>query len=92
MVNGVETVSINDLDVVDFRDEKISGMFRTDLNGSRILIAKKVLINRDNTLETLVHEVAHKVGGGDGEHSHVTNIEYIWSGIVARLTDKKVEA
>jgi hypothetical protein len=33
-----------------------------------------------------VHEVAHKAGGGDGEKSHVANIERIWSTIVGELT------
>ena len=29
---------------------------------------------------------AARAGGGDGEKDHVSNIERIWSGIVARLT------
>jgi hypothetical protein len=83
LVNGVEPVSIDEVDIVDFRDEKIVGMFRSD--SRRVLIAKKIVSDRDMTLETLIHEVAHRKGG-DGEHSHVESIERIWSGIVARLT------
>jgi len=36
------------------------------------------------TLETVVHEVAHRFGG-DGSHHHVAALERIWSGIVSNL-------
>lgn len=87
LVNGVEPVSINDLDIVDFRDEKIRGMFRQTAEATRVMLAKKILADRDLTLRVLVHEVAHRTGG-DGEKGHVANLERIWAGIVARLCDR----
>jgi hypothetical protein len=82
MVNGVEKVGISEIDVVDFRDQAIRGMFKGD--DRRILLAKKILAERDLTLRVLVHEVAHRQGG-DGEKDHVARIEEIWSGIVSNL-------
>jgi len=80
LVNPVEPCTLDDLDVTDFRDENIRGMFKD----GRILLAKKILTDRNLTLRVLVHEVAHRAGG-DGEKGHVSNIEHIWSGIVAGL-------
>jgi hypothetical protein len=68
------------VDVADFRDEAIRGMHKD----GRELLAKKILADRNLTLRVLVHEVAHR-NGGDGEKGHVSNIERIWSGIVAGL-------
>ena len=85
LVNAVEPVTINDVEIVDFRDEKLRGIFRGD-NG-RILLARKIVGDRDLSLRVLVHEVAHREGG-DGEKGHVANIERIWSGIVANLTNR----
>lgn len=87
LVNGVSPVTINDIDIVDFRDPLIQGMFQSP--AGRVMLAKKVTQDRNVTLEVMVHEVAHRTGG-DGEKGHVANIERIWSGIVARLTDKVV--
>ena len=80
IVNPVESVTLDDVDVTDFRDVNIRGMFKD----GRIVLAKKILSDRDLTLRVLVHEVAHR-NGGDGEKGHVSNIERIWSGIVAGL-------
>jgi len=82
MVAASEKISLADVDVVDFRDNKIRGLFKD----GRIQLRKDILADRDLTLRVLVHEAAHKAGGGDGEKDHVSNIERIWSGIVARLT------
>lgn len=84
LVSAEEPIGIADVDVADFRDEKIRGLFFRDTG--RIQISKSVLSDRATTLRVLVHEAAHKAGGGDGEKDHVSNIERIWSGIVARLT------
>jgi hypothetical protein len=86
LVNGVTPVTLIDIDVADFRDPKVSGLFSPATG--RIQLAKKILHDRDLTLRFLVHETAHKLGGRDGEHDHVVNIEKLWTGIVARLTDK----
>ena len=82
MTNGVEPVTINDIAVVDFRDPKILGMFKSP--SGRVLLAKKILQDPHQTLRVLVHEVAHRQGN-DGQHDHVSRIEHIWSNIVARL-------
>jgi len=70
-------------DVVDFRDEKLQGQWKD----GRYLIARGQLADRDETLCTLVHEVAHEVGA-DGEKSHVARIEALWTRIVGKLRDK----
>jgi len=80
LVGKVVPVSLDEIDVADFRDERMMGLYE---NG-RVLLAKKNLADRDTTLETLVHEVAHREGG-DGSKSHVATIERLWSGIVAHL-------
>lgn len=80
LVNPVEPVNLDTIDVVDFRSATVLGMYKE----SRVLLAKNRLSDRNVTLETLVHEVAHR-RGGDGEHAHVAAIEAIWSGIVANL-------
>jgi len=82
LVNAVEPVTLAEIDIVDFRSEKIEGMYKED----RFLIAKNKL-SRNSALEVLIHEVAHRGASFDGSHSHVCRIEKIWSGIVANLRD-----
>jgi len=89
MVAGVEPVALAEVDIADFRDPKLRGLFipSEDVGGApRIQLKKGILADGDLTLRVLVHEVAHKAGGGDGEKDHVSNIERIWCGIVAKLT------
>jgi hypothetical protein len=80
LVAGVTDCKLNEVDVVDFRSANLQGQFKD----GRFAIAKRDLANRDLTLEILVHEVAHRVGG-DGSKSHVACIEQLWSGIVAQF-------
>lgn len=80
LIASIEPVSLADINVTDFRDEKLQGLFQ---NG-KILLARKVLSDWRVLLETLVHEVAHKAGG-DGEHGHVATIERIWSSMFMRF-------
>jgi hypothetical protein len=84
LVNGVTPLTLDDVDVIECRDPKILGLF----SNGRVQLVKRILSNRNESLATLVHEAAHRIGGGDGEQGHVANIENIWSGIVARMTDK----
>lgn len=79
--SNVTTCKLDEVDIVDFRDEKINGLFKD----GRTQIAKKRLSDRSETLRILVHEIAHRMGGNDGEKSHVSNIERIWAGIVTNL-------
>ncbi len=80
MVNAVEPVSLDTVDVVSFRDEKIQGMFKD----GRYLLSKPMLAALKDTLTVLVHEVAHQAGG-DGDKGHVATIERIWAGITMNL-------
>ena len=84
LVNGVTPLKFEDVDVIECRDPQILGLY----SNGRVQVVQRILSDRNVTLETLVHEAAHKLGGGDGEHTHVAHIEKLWSGIVARLTDK----
>jgi hypothetical protein len=79
LVNEVDPITLSDIDVAEFRDEALRGIFKDE----RIQLSKAILEDKDMTLRVLVHEVAHKAGGGDGEKAHVANIERIWSAIVA---------
>ena len=92
LINGAEKVGLDNIDVVDFRSESLMGMFKRDSAGNeRVLIAKKHLGSRKETLRILVHEVSHREGG-DGDKGHVERIENIWSVIADRLRgpeDKK---
>jgi hypothetical protein len=80
LVNSQEPVTLDDIDVVDFRSDTLEGLFTE----GRVLLAKDRLAKPATVLEVLVHEVAHRKGS-DGEKAHVAQIEKIWSGIVAQL-------
>ncbi len=83
-VNSAERVTLDDVEVVDFRSDSLWGMFEKDAEKEHFLIAKAQLANRAQTLRILVHEVAHREGG-DGDKDHVMRIEKIWSAIVELL-------
>lgn len=61
--------SLDAVQVVDFRGPELMGLYTTGLSGERIFIAKRVLACRVKTLETMVHEVAHRYGA-DGDVTH----------------------
>jgi hypothetical protein len=81
IVNAVRPLTWERVDVVDFRSSDLRGMHKD----GRLLIAHKILADRAMALRVLVHEIAHDEGA-DGEKSHVSTIESIWSAIVANLT------
>lgn len=66
--------------VATFGSDKTMGQFR---NGE-IYIARRLLKDFDQTLNTLVHEVAHFYGG-DGESAHIHAIQTIYSNIIKNL-------
>lgn len=80
LVNSVEPVSLDDIEIVDFRDPNLMGQFKE----RKILIAHKYLTDPNETLRILIHEAAHR-DGGDGDKGHVNRIENIWKGVVAQL-------
>lgn len=65
--------------IATFRDDGTLGRFI----GGRIEIARKVLSDRFETLATLIHEVAHFVGG-DGDHAHAGTVENLWTQLARR--------
>jgi len=81
LVNAAESATLLDIDVVDFRSSNILGMFKD----GRVSLAKNKLLDKELSLETLVHEVAHRNGKEDGSPLHVATIEKIWSKIVSNL-------
>jgi hypothetical protein len=81
--SGVCDVSLDDIDIVDFKSENLLGLFKD----GRIIIARKQVADPNACLMTLVHEVAH-FSGGDGDKSHVATVERLWSGIVSYLRGK----
>lgn len=78
IVSKVSPCSLDEVDIVDFRDPCLKGMFKD----TRILLAKTQVQDLCEGLATFIHELAHKIGGGDGEHSHVGNMEKLWTGVV----------
>jgi len=90
LVSGAEKVGLDEIDVVDFRSEGLLGMFEKGGAGERVLLAKKILASRKDTLKVLVHEVSHRQGG-DGDKGHVQRIENIWSTIAERLRGSEGE-
>lgn len=79
-LSGVAKASLDHIDVVDFRSPDLLGLFKD----GRTLLSRQRLSDRNVSLMTLVHEVAHHAGS-DGAKDHVATIEAIWSGIVASL-------
>lgn len=72
--------SLGHIDVVDFRSDTFNGQFKD----KRVLLAKCILSDPDQTLATLLHEEAHNFGI-DGEKGHVAAIERMWRTIVKSL-------
>jgi hypothetical protein len=86
MVACIETLDMHDIEVVDFGDKGIRGMYKTDEKGNkRILLSREILKDRDLTLRVLIHEMSHR-SGLDGEKNHVARIEAVWSAIVANMS------
>jgi hypothetical protein len=71
--------------VVNFRSDTLLGQFKE----GTIFLARKVLVDREETIATMVHEFAH-FGGGDGAHGHVALMERLWKGVIKALLDGKV--
>lgn len=83
LINPVEPVKLDDIEVVDFRDDKLMGQFKDN----KILVAHKHLSDPTEALRIIIHEVAHR-DGNDGDKGHVWQLETIWKGVVAQLRSK----
>jgi hypothetical protein len=79
-VSEVESVTLGDVDVVSFRSKTLLGQY-TD---GRILLSRKALASHEDTLATVIHEVAHRKGE-DAEYSHIRELERIWTGVYRNL-------
>jgi hypothetical protein len=75
-----EGCTLDLVDVVEFRASDLRGQYKD----GRILLASRVVADRDQCLATLIHEFAHR-NGGDGEKSHVAEIEATWRDLVKYL-------
>lgn len=75
-----EGCTLDLIDVVEFRSDNLRGQFKD----GRILLASRVVADRDQCLATLVHEFSHR-NGADGEKGHVAEIEATWRDIVKHL-------
>jgi len=82
-LRSVEPVTLSEVDVAVFLDGRLRGMFKDN----RVLLARHILQDEVQTLSTLIHEVAHRKGG-DGEKSHVAEIERLWREVYRSLTNK----
>jgi hypothetical protein len=81
IILAVPSAGLCDVDVADFHDPKIEGMFKD----GRVLVASRMLATVRGALTVLVHEYAHKQGGGDGDKPHIEHVENIWATIVTSL-------
>lgn len=77
-ISALPTSVESRLDIVEFRDSRIEGLYHADTG--RISIAVKMLADPRKLLTVLVHEVAHAAStAGDGTINHVQTIESIWA-------------
>lgn len=74
-----------ELRVVEFNSETIVGLYSRRSEGSWISLSRTLLKDFGLTLEALVHEYAHSLGGTDGSMEHISNIEKTWRKIVEVL-------
>ncbi len=73
---------LDDVNVVDFRDENILGLHKD----GQIQVAKKMLATRKEALRVLVHEFAHKISREtDGAKGHTEEVELLWADITEYL-------
>lgn len=85
---GAERVSLDHVNVVDFRSPTLKGLFEKETTGREtISLSKAILSDRDMTLLVLVHETAHKAGS-DGDKDHITAVEHIWAAITKKLRNQ----
>lgn len=82
-VSEVEVVSLETIKIVDFRSSNLLGQYSQGITS----LSKKLLVSYEDTLATLLHEIAHSEGG-DGEHSHINRLEKLWTKVYANLRRK----
>ena len=82
-------LTMSQVEVVDFRGEEFEGQY---VNG-QILIAKRHVADLHYSLEIMVHELGHRVGG-DGSLAHENARDALWGKIAKylRLHGEKKEA
>jgi hypothetical protein len=83
-VDAVSPISFCEVDIVTFRSTNLFGQFKE----GRTLISRRIILDYEELLATVIHEVAHEQGG-DGEHSHIAELERIWKGVYSNLRKGK---
>jgi hypothetical protein len=73
--------------VVDFRSTNILGQHKR----GEVFISRAILNDEDETLATLIHEVAHEAGA-DGDHGHIAAIERSWKKVFAYMRRQLVRS
>lgn len=81
-INEVEPLSLEDVDVVEFRSATMRGQYNHETK--RISLSYGCLSDTDQTLRVLVHEVSHRAGD-DGAKGHVHAIENLWMKLFSNL-------
>lgn len=81
--NDNNMLDLSMVEVVKFRSAALQGQFKD----GKALLSIAILDDLRVTLQVLVHEIAHRVGA-DGDKSHVSRIEELWSGIVSHLLSR----
>lgn len=88
LLDGVyadNTATLEEVQVVEFNDASLRGL--CELRSGEIQIARRLLSDLYDTLGTLLHEKAHTVtSAGDGEKSHVAEIERVWKALFKSAT------
>jgi hypothetical protein len=74
------------VDVVEFRDADLRGLYQSDGAEVRISLARKVLGSWDMALMILLHEACHKVGT-DGSADHDRLIQDTWRKVVVNVAN-----
>ena len=86
LIEGVEHwFSDRNVEIVDFHGKDVKGSYCSV--SEKVKISKSILLDRENLITTLVHEVAHKYGG-DAELGHEKAKERICSEIITNLIDQ----
>lgn len=87
IISEVAPITLDDVDVIEFRDEKILGLWKD----KRIMVAYKMLAERKTTMRVLVHELGHKLSSeGDGTKDHTDVVETMWADILEKQLDKSM--
>lgn len=75
-----ELASLAHVHVVDFRSDTLMGQYKD----GKPYVARNLLKDAEETLGTLLHELAH-TKGGDGDKGHVFTMECMWVAVTKAI-------